>query len=63
MTIREGQTLNYGQDIRSVELAVIRRNASEFPGQDDVRVIPLTTNGHPTRFLKEGRVRDEVAAV
>ena len=31
MTMTEGQTLNYGQDIRSVELAVIRRNSARIP--------------------------------
>ncbi len=59
MTMAEGQTINYGQDIRSVELAVIRRNSPEFPGQDDVCVIPLTLNSHATTFLNGEKISDE----
>ncbi len=59
MTMAEGDTVNYGQDIRSMELAVIERQSAEFNGQDDVVVIPLTRNGKPTRFLRDGQVVDE----
>jgi ABC-type transport system involved in cytochrome c biogenesis permease subunit/DNA-binding transcriptional MerR regulator len=59
MTMVEGQTLNYGQDIRSVELAVVRRNSSEFPGHDDVYAIPLTLNGDATQFLNGKKISDE----
>ena len=57
MTMKEGQVVNYGQDIRSVELAVIRRNAPDFAGKDDVVVIPMTKNGRPTKW------RDQQSAI
>ncbi|MCA9166833.1 MAG: cytochrome c biogenesis protein CcsA [Planctomycetales bacterium] len=59
MTFTAGQTLNYGQDIRSVELAVIRRSSPEFTGKDDVFAIPLTHNGHPTSFLQDRKITAE----
>jgi ABC-type transport system involved in cytochrome c biogenesis permease subunit len=59
MRISEGQTVNFASDIRSVELAVTRRDSPEFSGQDDVVVVPLTINGYPTRFLNAGTIEDE----
>lgn len=46
--IGEGETTNYAQDIRSVELAVIRPASAEHDGKDDVVAIPLTKNGYRT---------------
>ena len=59
MNMSEGESRNYGQDIRSVELALINRESDEFEGQDDVVVIPLTRNGKETRFLEEGDINDD----
>jgi ABC-type transport system involved in cytochrome c biogenesis permease subunit len=59
ITMAEGQTINYAQDIRSVELAVIDHQSPDFPAQDDVLVIPLTHNGHPTSFLDTKSVTDD----
>ena len=59
MTMFEGQALNYGQDIRSVELAIIERNSEQFPGQDDVVVIPLTLNGRETDLLSGKTIKDD----
>jgi hypothetical protein len=59
ITMVEGQTVNYGQDIRSVELAVIRRNSPEHAGQDDVLAIPLTLNGYATQFLNGKKIADD----
>ncbi|NIL98136.1 MAG: hypothetical protein GTO53_09990, partial [Planctomycetales bacterium] len=51
MTIAEGQTVNYAQDIRAVELAVIDRKLPDDDQQDRVVAIPLASNGKPSRFL------------
>ncbi|MCP4193208.1 MAG: cytochrome c biogenesis protein CcsA [Planctomycetaceae bacterium] len=58
MSMAEGQALNYGQDIRSVELAVIERKSADFSGQDDVLTIPMTQNGESTTFLQNGKISD-----
>lgn len=59
MTMAEGQTINYGQDIRAVELAVIRPEAAEFDGKDDVFAIPMSNNGRLTRFAKSDSVETD----
>ncbi|MDG2382946.1 MAG: cytochrome c biogenesis protein CcsA [Pirellulaceae bacterium] len=59
MSMAEGQALNYGQDIRSVELAIIERNSDKFTGQDDVITIPITENGESTAFLQSGKIKDQ----
>ncbi|MFO0868580.1 MAG: cytochrome c biogenesis protein CcsA [Pirellulales bacterium] len=47
MTIREGETVDYVQDIRAVELAV---TDPSNPEQDTVVAVPLTEKGKATRF-------------
>ena len=59
MNMSEGESRNYGQDIRSIELALIHRDSDEFEGKDDVVVIPLTRNGKETRFLEVGEINDD----
>ena len=59
MNMSEGESRNYGQDIRSVELALINRESDDFEGKDDVVVIPLTRNGKETHFLEEGEISDD----
>jgi ABC-type transport system involved in cytochrome c biogenesis permease subunit len=49
MTIREGETVNYVQDIRGVELAVVDPSNADH---DEVIAIPLTEKGKQTRFVK-----------
>ena len=49
ISIQEGQTVNYVQDIRALELAVEDRSD---PDRDSVIVIPLTEQSTPTRFLR-----------
>lgn len=53
MAIQEGQVMNYAQDIRTVELAVIDPNDSKHPDEESVVAIPLHHTGQPTRFLKD----------
>jgi ABC-type transport system involved in cytochrome c biogenesis permease subunit len=60
ITLMEGETRSFAQDIRRVELAVIRTDSDEFPGQDDVVAIPLLVNGIPTHFATEGRIQSEL---
>ncbi len=50
INLAEGETTNFAQDIRSVELAVIRPKSSKFDGRDDVIAIPLTENGYRTPY-------------
>ncbi len=59
ITMFEGQAMNYGQDVRSVELAIIERNSEEFSGQDDVVVIPMTLNGRETGLLRNKLISDD----
>ena len=59
MNMSEGESRNYGQDIRSVELALINRESDDFEGKDDVVVIPLTRNGKETHFLEAGEINDD----
>ncbi len=59
ITMAEGQTVHFAQDIRNVELAVIDRENSAAGGQDDVVAIPLTRNGKATRLLESKRIEDE----
>ena len=59
ITMAEGATVNYAQDIRNLELAVIDRGDSAAGGQDDVVVIPLTRNGKSTKLLDSERIADE----
>jgi ABC-type transport system involved in cytochrome c biogenesis permease subunit len=56
ISLTEGQTTNFSQDIRSVELAVTRPQSAEFSGQDDVVVFPVTRNGHETNLLNAKRL-------
>ena len=53
MTIREGDTVNWVQDIRAVELAFIDTSES---GDDHVVAVPLTEKGQITRFNNEKKV-------
>ncbi|MCA9198503.1 MAG: hypothetical protein KDA87_13240, partial [Planctomycetales bacterium] len=57
ITITEGETRAYAQDIRSLELAVIDSNNSEYAGKDDVRAIPLTKNAKTTEFANGATVQ------
>ena len=56
MSIREGETVNFEQDVRAVELAIIDRSAA---GSDRVTVVPLTEEGVETRFLNGERILHE----
>ena len=59
LTIYEGQTVNYAQDIRAVELAVVDRN---LPGDDqhDAEVtIPLVKNGQDSQFLEAKTIQSD----
>ena len=58
MTMAEGQTRSYGQDIRSVELAVIDRQNSQRVEQENVLAIPLTRNGKSTAYLDGEQISD-----
>lgn len=51
ITMSEGQAVNFAQDIRAVELAVVDTSPKEF---DDVVVIPAERNGAETRFVRQG---------
>ncbi|MBP63462.1 MAG: hypothetical protein CMJ62_18220 [Planctomycetaceae bacterium] len=55
MTIPEGNTVNYGQDIRAVELAIVQEDSKE----DLVTVIPLIRNGKSSVFLDQKSVRPD----
>ena len=57
MTIAEGGTANYAHDIRRVELAVIDRNAPDFPDEEVVVSVPLSKNGKPTWLQKLTPIR------
>jgi ABC-type transport system involved in cytochrome c biogenesis permease subunit len=48
MSIREGETVNFEQDVRAVELAIIDQSDT---ATDRVTVVPLTEEGVATRFL------------
>ena len=54
--LSEGQTVNYGQDIRCVELAVVNRNDPDHPDEDTVVVIPLSRNAKPSKFQVEKHI-------
>ncbi|MFM7070579.1 MAG: cytochrome c biogenesis protein CcsA [Planctomycetota bacterium] len=56
MTIREGETVNFVQDIRGLELAVV---ATSEGAEDEVFAIPLTEKGKSTRFVNVGRAKAE----
>ena len=49
ISLEEGETVNYGQDIRSVELAVIDSSPKDA---DRVTAIPLTHKESPTSWLR-----------
>lgn len=59
MRISEGETVNFGQDIRCVELAIVNLNDSQHPNEDRVVVVPLTRNGKRTTFLTDQQIRDD----
>ncbi|MFM2097354.1 MAG: Cytochrome c biosis protein CcsA [Planctomycetota bacterium] len=55
MIVSEGETINYAQDIRCVELAVMERH-----GKDDrVTAIPLIRAGHFTKFATDRMISDD----
>ena len=54
--IGEGETINYGQDIRAVELAVVDRDQPDHPDEDLVIVVPMTKNGKKSRLLRNKRI-------
>lgn len=54
MTIREGETVNYVQDIRGLELAVV---ATSDGAEDEVFAIPLAEKGKSTRFVTSGKAK------
>ena len=54
MTIREGEAINYVQDIRGLELAVV---ATSDGAEDEVFAIPLTEKGKTTRFVQSGKAK------
>ena len=56
MRIGEGETINYGQDIRAVEIAVIDRNHPNHPDEDWVVVVPTTNNGKATKHLQNKQI-------
>ncbi|MFP6769493.1 MAG: cytochrome c biogenesis protein CcsA [Planctomycetaceae bacterium] len=56
MSIREGETVNFEQDVRAVELAIIDQSDAEV---DRVTVVPLTEEGVATRFLDSGTISHE----
>ncbi|MBM4004057.1 MAG: hypothetical protein FJ295_12350 [Planctomycetes bacterium] len=55
LSVSEGESSNYAQDIRCVELAVAERQGDT----DRVVAIPLNRAGHPTRYLQDRVIRDE----
>jgi ABC-type transport system involved in cytochrome c biogenesis permease subunit len=55
LSVAEGESSNYAQDIRCVELAVAERKGET----DRVVAIPLNRAGHPTRYLEDRVIRDE----
>lgn len=56
MMLAEGQTKNYAQDIRSLELAVIDSESDEHPDKDDVFAIPLMRTGKVSSFVRDGKI-------
>ncbi|MDH3717463.1 MAG: cytochrome c biogenesis protein ResB, partial [Planctomycetota bacterium] len=59
MTIAEGQTVNYAQDIRAVELAVIDPDLPADDKQARVVAIPLVRNGKESRFLADKKIQHD----
>jgi ABC-type transport system involved in cytochrome c biogenesis permease subunit len=55
MTIPEGNTIDYGQDIRAVELAIVREDSQE----NLVTAIPLIRNGKSSGFLDQQSIRPD----
>ncbi|MFO0901933.1 MAG: cytochrome c biogenesis protein CcsA [Pirellulales bacterium] len=56
MTIREGETVNYVQDIRAVELAIVDPSGADA---DEVVAIPITEKGKATPY---GEAKSKAAA-
>ncbi len=54
--LAEGETINYGQDIRAIELAIINHDVPGESEKDQVVVVPMTKNGKSSAFLQDKQI-------